>query len=70
MVGMDGTVKEYINEGDYQINIVVGVAAVRNGVIVDEYPEDGLRELRAFFDERRPSTCTASFWRYSTSAVS
>lgn len=52
MVGMDGTVKEYINEGDYQINIVVGVAAVRNGVIVDEYPEDGLRELRAFFDEK------------------
>lgn len=52
MVGMDGTVKEYINEGDCQINIVVGVAAVRGGVIVDEYPEDGLRELRAFFDEK------------------
>lgn len=52
MVGMDGTVKEYINEGDYQINIVVGVAAVHNGVIVDEYPEEGLRELRAFFDEK------------------
>ena len=33
MVGMDGTVKEYINEGDYQINIVVDVAAVRNGDI-------------------------------------
>ena len=52
MVGMDGTVKEYINDGDYQINIVVGVVAVRNGVIVDEYPEDGLRELSAFFDEK------------------
>lgn len=52
MVGMDGTVKEYINEGDYQINIVIGVAAVRNGVIVDEYPEDGMRELRAFLDEK------------------
>lgn len=52
MVGMDGTVKEYINEGDYQLNIVVGVVAVRNGVIVDEYPEDGLRALRAFFDEK------------------
>lgn len=52
MVGMDGTVKEYINEGDYQINIVVGVAAVRNGVIVDEYPEEGLRELSAFLDEK------------------
>lgn len=52
MVGMDGTVKEYVNEGDYQINILVGVVAVRDGVIVDEYPEEGLRELRAFFDEK------------------
>lgn len=50
MVGRDGTVKEYINAGDYQLNILVGVAAVRDGVIVDEYPEDGLRELRAFLD--------------------
>ena len=49
-VGRDGTVKEYINAGDYQLNILVGVAAVRDGVIVDEYPEDGLRELRAFLD--------------------
>lgn len=50
LVGRDGTVKEYINAGDYQLNILVGVAAVRDGVIVDEYPEDGLRELRAFLD--------------------
>lgn len=50
MVGMNGTVKEYINDGDYSINIVVGVAAVRDGVIVDEYPAAGLRELRAFLD--------------------
>ena len=61
MVGMDGTVKEYINEGDYQINIVVGVAAVRNGVIVDEYPEDGLRELRAFFDEKEAIDVHSTF---------
>lgn len=52
MVGMDGTVKEYINEGDYQINIVVGVAAVRDGVIVDEYPEEGLDTLRSFLEEK------------------
>ncbi len=52
LVGMDGTVKEYINDGDYSINIVVGVAAVRNGVLVDEYPEEGIRVLRAFFDEK------------------
>ncbi len=51
MVGMSGTVKEYINEGDYSINIVVGIVAVSNGVIVDEYPADGIRELRAFLDE-------------------
>lgn len=50
LVGRDGTVKEYINAGDYQLSILVGVAAVRDGVIVDEYPEDGLRELRAFLD--------------------
>lgn len=61
MVGMDGTVKEYINEGDYQINIVVGVAAVRNGVIVDEYPEEGLRELRAFFDEKAAIDVNSTF---------
>lgn len=51
MVGMNGTVKEYINDGDYSINIVVGVAAVKDGAIVDEYPEEGLRELRAFLEE-------------------
>ena len=32
LVGMNGTVKEYINDGDYNLNIVVGVAAVRDGV--------------------------------------
>lgn len=52
MVGMDGTVKEYISNGDYQVNIVVGVAAVRDGVIVDEYPSEGLEQLRDFFDEK------------------
>lgn len=50
MVGMNGTVKEYINDGDYNLNIEVGVAAVRDGVIVDEYPTEGLRELRKFLD--------------------
>lgn len=53
LVGRDGTVKEYINSGDYQLNIVVGVVAVRDGVIVDEYPEEGLRELRAFLEENK-----------------
>lgn len=61
MVGMDGTVKEYINDGDYNLNIVVGIAAVRDGVIVDEYPADGLRELRTFLDEKAALSVQSDF---------
>lgn len=50
MVGMDGTVKEYINNGDYDINIVVGVSAKDGDAIVDEYPSDALRELTGFLE--------------------
>lgn len=63
VVGMDGTVKEYINEGDYNINIQVGIVAVRNGEIVDEYPEDGLRELRAFLDEKAAMEVHSAFFK-------
>ena len=50
LTGRTGTVKEYVNAEDYQLNIVVGVQAVRNGLIVDEYPADGIKTLRKFFD--------------------
>lgn len=50
LVGMDGTVKEYINDGDYGINLIVGVQAVKDGKIADEYPSDGITQLRQFFD--------------------
>lgn len=52
MAGMDGTVKEYINDGDYQLNIMVGVQAVKDGVITDDYPSEGIRQLREYFDEK------------------
>lgn len=61
MVGMNGTVKEYINDGDYSLNIVVGIAAVRDGVIVDEYPADGLRELRTFLDDNEALSVHSEF---------
>ena len=61
MVGMNGTVKEYINDGDYSLNIVVGVAAVRDGVIVDEYPTEGLRELRSFLDSAEALSVHSEF---------
>lgn len=57
MVGMDGTVKEYIGEEDYRLNIAIGVAATENGVLVDAYPEEGLRRLRQFFDVKEPIAC-------------
>ncbi len=50
LTGRTGTVKEHVNAEDYQLNIVVGVQAVRNGLIVDEYPADGIKTLRKFFD--------------------
>ena len=61
IVGMNGTVKEYISAGDYSVNIVVGVAAVRDGVIVDEYPAEGLRELRAFLDDNEALSVHSEF---------
>ena len=61
LVGMKGTVKEYISDGDYSLNIVVGVVAVRDGKIVDEYPEDGLRELRSFLKENTPLSVHSEF---------
>ena len=52
LVGRDGTVKEYINEGDWAVNLVVGGHAVRDGVIADEWPGDELMELRKILDTK------------------
>ena len=61
LVGRDGTVKEYINEGDWAVNIVVGVQAVRGGVIKDDYPDEELRRLREFLDEKKPLEVHSTF---------
>lgn len=50
LTGLDGTVKEYINEGDWAVSLVVGVQAVEEGEIADVYPADALRELRRVLD--------------------
>lgn len=50
LAGRDGTVKEYINEGDWAVNLVVGVQATEGGRITDDYPTEGLRELRKLLD--------------------
>lgn len=61
VVGMDGTVKEYISEGDYQVDIIIGVAAMQDGVLVDEYPEKGLTDLRDFLTEKSAITVHSNF---------
>lgn len=50
LVGLRGTVKEYISEGDYDIAISVGLVAVEDGKMVDKYPADGVEALRALLD--------------------
>ena len=63
LVGRDGTVKEYINDGDWQVNIVVGVQATENGAIADEYPSEGLKTLRKFLDEKGALKVASEFFK-------
>lgn len=50
LVGRDGTVKEYINGGDWSVSLVLGLQAESGGVIRDEWPGDELRELRRLLE--------------------
>lgn len=48
LVGMDGTVKEYIGMSDYDIRIMVGIQAKKGGILTDDYPKEGIEELRDY----------------------
>lgn len=61
LVGRDGTVKEYINAGDWAVNIVVGVQALRGGVITDDYPDEEMRRLCEFLEEQKPLEVYSAF---------
>lgn len=51
LVGLSGTIKEYINMGDYDITINFGIVATSgDGELVDEYPTDGVEAFRRFFE--------------------
>ena len=51
LVGRKGTVKEYITDGDYQINMSVGIVAVNDrDEIIDQYPEKAVTQLREILD--------------------
>lgn len=63
LVGLNGTIKEYISGGDYDISISVGIVAVdSDGQIVDEYPEEGIREVREFLDENKAIEVSSVFF--------
>lgn len=50
LTGRDGTVKEYINAGDWSVNIVLGLQHTEGGVIADEWPDTELREVRKLLE--------------------
>lgn len=62
LVGLDGTIKEYICNGDYDISITVGIVAVQDGQIVDEYPEEGIRKVRDFLEENKAVEVASVFF--------
>lgn len=61
VVGMAGTVKEYISDGDYELSIEVGLQASRDGAIVDEYPEEEMRHLVSFLDKSEVLSVHSTF---------
>lgn len=62
VVGMVGTVKEYISDGDFDINIAVGIQGVEDGKVANVYPEEGLRELRKFLEVDKPISVQSAFF--------
>ena len=62
VVGMTGTVKEYISDGDFDINIAVGIQGVEDGKVANVYPEEGLRELHKFLEVDKPISVQSAFF--------
>lgn len=62
LVGRKGTVKEYICDGDYQINITIGLVAVdADNRQIDQYPETAVSILREAFDIDRALVVSSAF---------
>lgn len=52
MQGHDGTIKEYISDSDWSIEINVGIQATQGGAIVDDYPQEALEEFLPFLKKK------------------
>lgn len=59
LVGRQGTIKEYITDGDYQLTMSVGIVATDDdGRIIDQYPERAVGQLREVLES--PETLEVS----------
>lgn len=62
LVGRAGTIKEYVTDGDYQINMSVGVVAVNDsGEIIDQYPERAMAQLRKIMERPEALEVSSAF---------
>lgn len=52
LVGRDGTVKEYINAGDWAVSLVLGLQSLSDGRIGDDWPGNETRELRKLLEAK------------------
>jgi phosphatidate phosphatase PAH1 len=64
LVGMKGTVKECISDGDYELTITVGLVATdANGMVTDEYPSEGVKALRDLLERNEVLYVNSEFLR-------
>lgn len=57
-----GTIKEYITDGDYQVNIALGLVAVdEDGKQIDQYPEQAVGLLRRALEVDAALTVSSLF---------
>ena len=62
IVGRAGTIKEYISDGDYQIEICIGIVAVdENNEIIDQYPESAMSTIREVLEGNEALEVSSTF---------
>lgn len=60
--GRAGTIKEYISDGDYQIEICIGIVAVdENNEIIDQYPESAMSTIREVLEGNEALEVSSTF---------
>lgn len=61
--GLDGTIKEYVAAGDFELSIVVGLVAVdaMTGAIIDEYPVEGVAKLNEILGSKEALKVNSTF---------